>query len=44
MIRISGLHKAFAGRQVLAGVNLTIDGPTVLMGPSGQERPPCCGF
>lgn len=38
MIRISGLYKAFAGRQVLAGVNLTIDGPTVLMGPSGQGK------
>ena len=29
---------AAARKQVLTGVNLTIDGPTVLMGPSGQGK------
>ena len=50
MIRVTGLCKTFGGgdapagragetgRQVLAGVDLTIDGPTVLMGPSGQGK------
>ena len=50
MIRVTGLCKTFGGgdtpagraggtgRQVLAGVGLTIDGPTVLMGPSGQGK------
>ena len=29
---------AGTGKQVLTGVDLTIDGPTVLMGPSGQGK------
>ncbi len=34
-IEISGLTKSFGGRPVLRGLNLTVDGPLVLMGPSG---------
>lgn len=38
MIRITGLCKAFGEKQVLWGLDLCIDGPVVLMGPSGQGK------
>lgn len=35
MIQISRLNKTFGSTQVLRGLNLTVNGPLVLMGPSG---------
>lgn len=41
MIKVKHLNKAFGSIPVLRDLNLTVNGPLVLMGPSGCGKPPC---
>ena len=41
MIKVKHLNKAFGSIPVLRDLNLTVNGPLVLMGPPAAEKPPC---